>query len=132
MAGRKSRRKGAEAECEFFNELNKYLPEHLRIKRNLGQARDSGADGSLPFAEIEVKRHETLRLKPWLEQAKAAAGDERTAILAYRQNREPWHILVDMDVLELACFIRWRDKMQETEADIRQSLATLSRESWEK
>jgi hypothetical protein len=108
-------------ENEFFTGLNRFLPERLRIRRNLGQARDAGADGSLAFMEIEVKRQEKLRLKPWLEQVKVAAA-EKVPVLAYRQNHGSWECLVVMDQLELASFICWQEKKKQEEQEIRDGL----------
>ena len=132
--GRSARRKGAAGELEFFKLLNRYLPERLRIQRNLGQARDAGADGSPVGVEVEVKRQEKLRLGPWLEQVRTAASlREKIPVLAYRQNNGPWHCLVDLDPLQLASFIRWREEMEKQEQEVKDSLTRNWREGtiWE-
>lgn len=123
MKGKGRRLKGQVGEREFFAELNKFLPEHLRIERDLSQVRDGGVDGELPFMAIEVKRHENLRLGAWLKELREntdANKHDPTRVLAYRQNRDSWHCLVDLDVIELACYIRWREEIHKTEETIRE------------
>jgi len=121
MAGPKShkgrREKGARGEREFFAVLNKYLPEKLRIQRELGQTRDGGLDGNSASVSIEVKRQERLNLPKWLSQAREGA-EERVPVVAYRQNNDCWHCLVDMNPIQLAAYMRWRKNLEDTKASI--------------
>lgn len=108
MSGRTSRNKGQRGEREFFARMNEFLPENLRMARTLDQTRDGGSDGHTDLFAIEVKRCETLSLPKWLAQARAQASNGQTPVLAYRQNRGDWNILVDMSEPELAAYIEWR------------------------
>lgn len=91
-----SRRKGARAETALAN----LLAEHLGIpvSRQLGQARDGGADLHIGKARIQVKRCEKLAIPQWWAQAVRDAG-EHVPVLAYRQSRKPWTFRVPLDVL---------------------------------
>ena len=114
MAGKKSRNKGAAGEREFFNSLSDWLGvDFLRywlgiskIERNLQQTRSGGADNheAFPFG-VEVKRQEKLQITKWWVQTEEQAGD-RTPVLAYRQNRGEWRILVGMDLPQFAEYVR--------------------------
>lgn len=128
MAGPKShkgrREKGARGEREFFGVLNKYLPERLRIQREIGQSRDGGLDGNSASVGIEVKRQERLNLPKWLKQARDGAGG-KIPVVAYRQNGGQWNCLVDLNPMQLASFMRWRTHMADTEAKIMQASEIL-------
>lgn len=127
--GKSARNKGAAAEREFFALLNKFLPERLRIQRELGQSRDGGADGSAGNVVIEVKRQEVLRLNDWLKQARlagsAAQGSAPYAVVAYRQNGEPWRCVVEMSPVQLAAFMRYSHNIGDTVASIERSVGDL-------
>ena len=109
MAGPKShkgrREKGARGEREFFALLNKYLPESMRMQRELSQTRDAGLDGISASVGIEVKRQETLSIPKWLRQAREGAKD-KVPVVAYRQSGDEWHCLVDLTPMQLAAFMR--------------------------
>lgn len=92
MNGAARRQKGAEAEREFLKALG--VPE--RLNRNLEQTRGGGADCvQLPGVALEIKRQEQLRLAQWWEQAQEqATALNAIPVLAYRQNRQPWAIVV--------------------------------------
>ncbi len=123
--GKSARDKGAQGEREFFAVLNKFLPERLRLKRILGQARDGGSDGEGSGLVIEVKRQERLVLNKWLEQARLAANGS-VPVVAYRQNNDQWHILVDMTPVQLAAYMRNREKLESTEQELSESLSRAS------
>lgn len=104
MTGRKSRRKGAEAERELARLFANYgftarrTPNSggLSVKDDLtGTGGEPVIDGYL----IEVKRCETLRLPEWLAKAHAVAG-VRTPLLFFRRNRSSsdplsrWHVVM--------------------------------------
>ena len=128
MSGPKShkgrREKGARGEREFFAVLNRYLPERLRIQRELGQTREGGLDGVSTSVGIEVKRQERLNLPKWLQQAREGAGG-RVPVVAYRQNGGSWNCIVDLTPVQLASFMRWRTHMEDTETKILASLEDL-------
>ena len=117
MAGPKShkgrREKGARGEREFFAILNIYLPERLRIKRELGQTREGGLDGVSTSVGIEVKRQETLNLPKWLKQAREGA-EGKVPVVAYRQNGAEWSCLVELTPVQLASFMRWHPHLDQT------------------
>ena len=122
MAGRgkSARDKGAAAEREFFAILNLFLPENLRLKRELGQARDGGADGKSAGVLIEVKRQENLRLYSWLEQARKSAensAENPYPVVAFRRNRGTWRCIVEMEPPELAAFMRCTQEIDDMAAD---------------
>lgn len=128
MAGRgkSARNKGAAAEREFFALLNKFLPERLRLKRELAQSRDGGADGSSAQCMIEVKRQESIRLNAWLKQARLAAeGSGHYPVVAYRQNRDEWRCVVEMTPLQLAAFMRYSQNIGDTIASIERAMDNL-------
>ena len=113
--GKGARTKGAQGEREFFAVLNKYLPDRLHIRRELSQTRDGGADGVLGRCAIEVKRQERLNLPGWLKQARVQAHPDRVPVVAYRQNRGSWNILVDMTPVEFATWLRYSNNLKDTE-----------------
>jgi hypothetical protein len=92
MSGLKSKRKGAAGERELFALLSERLG--VPIRRALGAARDGGADSlDLPGYAFEAKRCEREDLPAWWKQAVEQAG-ERTPVLLYRANRQPWKAVV--------------------------------------
>lgn len=98
LSGRSCKRKGASAEREFLNLLTQalHLPETLA--RNLEQTRSGGADCvHLQGLAIEIKRQEKLNLTAWWHQAKAQAEKlGAVPVLAYRQSRKPWVVVVPL------------------------------------
>lgn len=97
--GAMQRRKGNEGETEFCRALGEHLGETLA--RQLGAARDGGPDVLLGDRwAVEVKRGEALRLATWWQQAcEQADKARRWPALAYRQNRQPWTVLVPLDIV---------------------------------
>lgn len=94
MSGARSRTKGQVAEREFLALMGEELG--VALKRNLLQTRESGCDCvELKGFAIEVKRHERLAIPAWWRQAvrqAEALGVE--PVLAFRQSRQPWRILL--------------------------------------
>jgi hypothetical protein len=45
---------------------------------------------------IEVKRVENLNLSAWWSQAVRQAGNDLIPVLAYRQSRKPWAIVIPL------------------------------------
>ena len=118
MGGKTSRNKGARAEREFFALLQPVIDrvyechnervidavdydtrkletlDPPQLKRNLAQYQEGGADGVFPgWLSIEVKRCEALSVAKWWQQAQQAAG-ALTPVLAYRQSRQPWRVVM--------------------------------------
>ena len=110
--GVNGRVKGADAEREFIRLLqpvvNKvqyreglgsvepYLTGPI-LHRNLDQTRVGGHDiCGLDWLAIEVKRCETLEIDKWWEQTlrQAEEADGATPVLAYRQSRKPWNVVM--------------------------------------
>jgi Holliday junction resolvase len=89
-----SRMKGKSAE----RELARILGDRLGIpfQRNLSQSRAGGFDlMGIDQLAIEVKRHENLNISKWWEQTlRQATG--KIPVLAYRQSRKPWAIVVPL------------------------------------
>ena len=100
------RRKGQRGEREFCAALSEHLGKALT--RQLGSTRDGGPDLLIGEAwAVEIKRGERLRLAEWWTQACAQAADHsRWPALAYRQNRQPWRVLVPLDVV-MTGHARW-------------------------
>jgi hypothetical protein len=94
------------------------LPERLRLNRELAQSRDGGCDGSAAGLAIEVKRQERLNIGTWLKQARGSAQNGSIPVVAYRQNHGDWKCVVEMTPLQLACYMRYRKNLDDTEATI--------------
>lgn len=93
--GSRERRRGAQAERELAAILADSLG--VTVKRKLGQARDSGDDIQIGRLRIEVKRCERLAIPAWTRQVEAAAGAGDVPIVAYRQDGEPWRVVLRLD-----------------------------------
>lgn len=95
MGGRSSRIKGAAAERELAAILSDELG--VVVKRKLGQAREGGDDMQVDKFRIEAKRHEKLALPAWCRQIEAACQPGDVPIVAYRQNGQPWRIVMKLE-----------------------------------
>lgn len=120
MSGRSARRKGSSGERELFHLLNDGLGEDL-FRRNLLQTRQGGADNEdhrdVPVC-IEVKRQERVQLGAWQKQLEAAAAEvNKTPVLAWRKNREPWRFLVTMTIQDFIAYLNWRMTSERTESN---------------
>lgn len=93
------RDKGQRGEREFCKALSEYLGESLH--RQLDSARHGGPDLLVgPLWAVEIKRGEDLKLNEWWRQACQQADDlYRYPALAYRQARQPWRVIVPLDIL---------------------------------
>jgi Holliday junction resolvase len=93
MNGRGRRNKGKQGEREFAKLLGEGLG--IEFSRNLDQVRNGGYDLiGLKQLAIEVKRCETLCIGSWWKQAKSQAKEDQTPVLAYRQSRKDWTVIV--------------------------------------
>lgn len=114
--GRGSRLKGATGEREFFRLTNELvgaevLHRHPNPWHGRGKQDNHDPDGQLPVS-VEVKRHETLALPKWIEQAVEQAGEGQVPVLAYRKNQQPWRVLAIMDLDQWAEYLQWKLKNQ--------------------
>ena len=99
-----SKAKGKRGELEFRDELR--LRGYSTARR--GQ-QYSGASGDpdvicdeLSDFHFEVKRVEAGSLYKWLEQAKNAAREGQTPVVAHRRSRKQWVVVLDLnDFLKL-------------------------------
>jgi hypothetical protein len=104
-----SRTKGKVGEREVKNLLNEALG-YEAFKRNVMQSREGGCDleSNLPVA-IEVKRQQNVQLNQFVAQARKQGRDiNKTPVLFYRRNGEPWNVLVDMTTDEFVEYLKWR------------------------
>ena len=97
------RTKGQCGEREFLKLLQSLLNDRgvpCTLQRNYDQTAVGGADCvGLPELAIEIKRHETLSIPAWWRQAiNQAEKLDRIPVLAYRQSRKPWTILVPSNI----------------------------------
>lgn len=88
-----SRTKGASAERELFKIIGDMLG--IKVKRNLEQTRDGGADTIVGEWALEVKRQEILHIDDWWEQTtRQATIAYKQPMLIYRKSRQPWRVRV--------------------------------------
>lgn len=93
MSGKRSRTKGSRGELELLKLLGDELGQSL--SRNLSQTREGGGDClDVHGYVIEVKRCETLCLPAWWRQARRQAEGRGEPMLAFRQSRKPWRVLI--------------------------------------
>ncbi len=106
-----SRQKGATGEREFANLI--YDELSIKLERNLEQSRSGGFDliaiGSCPIAQylnqfaIEVKRYRQVtdaKVSEWWQQTLTQAQDANLIpLLAFRQDRQSWHIVLPLAVI---------------------------------
>ena len=52
---------------------------------------------SMPSLHFEVKRQERLMIPQWVRQAEADASMGRIPVVAFRQSREPWRVVLRLD-----------------------------------
>lgn len=93
--GARERRKGAAAERELAGILADYLG--IDVRRKLGQARDGGDDIEIAPFRIEAKRRENLAIRQWCEQVEECAGPREIPVVAFRQNGQPWRVVLRLD-----------------------------------
>ena len=95
MTGKHSRNKGKRGE----REAARALTEVLGLPARRGQQYD-GTEGkdvvTVPGLHVEVKRVESLRLYPAVEQAKRDAADGEVPIVLHRKNNHEWLLIVPL------------------------------------
>lgn len=106
MGGNMSRNKGAGAEREIVKLLQPIITDEyamvglrpVELQRNLMQAyKTADRQGKhdlvgVDWMALEVKRHETLAVNSWWEQAVEQAGETQEPVLFYRPNFCPWKV----------------------------------------
>ena len=97
--GARSKRKGKRGELEAAGELRRLF----RCEARRGVQYHGGDDSpdvltDIPQVHFEVKRAETLRLYPAVQQAAEDAGDQVPVVL-HRANGRPWLSIVPLDRL---------------------------------
>ena len=97
MARINCRTKGANGEREFIKWAQSILDLNEEAKRNLEQTRNGGADIYVDCFAFEVKRVEALDFRKWWMQAKRQAGTDYIPVVVYRQNKQPWRILISAE-----------------------------------
>jgi Holliday junction resolvase len=97
--GAASRRKGLTGEREVADVFER----HGFAVRGLESSGDwicVPANGVLPSTlHVEAKRAERLRVPEWVHQAETEAMPGHVPVVAYRQNREPWRAIVQLEQL---------------------------------
>lgn len=117
------KRKGNDGEREFLSLLVRCGIQASRNDQRYVGGQDnpdiSAVIGNTAF-HVEVKRTERFRLYDALEQAQQDANGHRIPLVAYRQNRRPWVVVLDaMDFLRLlegGCNVRGEQGISEPSA----------------
>lgn len=96
------RNRGAGFEREIAADLS--ADWGVKIKRNIGQARDGGDDITVPPFRIECKRRKGIAVYEWLDQCvKACNGDgDIPVVIAKADRREPIVVMRYSDFKKLA------------------------------
>ena len=93
------KRKGNAGEREFLALLAEHgIEAHRNEQRYIGGLDNpdiSAVVGGIPF-HVEVKRTERFRLYEAMEQARRDANGHRIPLVAHRQNRKPWVVVMDV------------------------------------
>lgn len=93
--GKSSRTKGAAGERELAQLIRRRGFACERTGRNGRTSEDVTHD--IPGVHLEAKRRETLAIPAWLRQAEHDAPEGRVAVVAFRQSRQPWRVVVPLD-----------------------------------
>ena len=96
--GRSEREKGSRAEREFINAVHDELGDFFGpLDKNWNQREEKRFDLKLGPFGVEIKRAEQLRMNTWWDEAvEQVQGTELMPMLAYRQNRQPWTIVITL------------------------------------
>lgn len=89
--GKAQRTKGAAGEREACHWLSERLGTVVR--RQIGQARDGGADIHLGSFRLEIKRRKGIAMHEWVEQAEAAC-EGHTPVVMCRGDGKDWLIVM--------------------------------------
>lgn len=91
--GKWQRTKGHQFERDISNDLTTLLGRP--VKRNLGQARDSGDDISLPPFRIECKRRASIAVYQWFEQVSKALTDGQKGVIVMKADQKQILVIID-------------------------------------
>lgn len=89
-----ARKKGASGERECARWLKEILNLDYLPERNLEQVRHGGYDLKVRDFIFEVKRCQSLSFRKWWVQVMTASKESSEPIVIYRQNTQPWRILI--------------------------------------
>lgn len=122
------RNKGQVGEREFAY----LIEENLGIicKRRIEQTRDSGHDLDLYNFAIEVKRAKEINIKSWWRQTVTNANQAmKIPVLAYRQDRKQWCVVMSLNHLINGYIIpiSERDSVDPENSDM---IITFTAKSW--
>jgi Holliday junction resolvase len=92
-----SRQKGVRGELEWRDYLRARGYEAERGQQHAGGNDSPDVRHSVPGHHFEVKRQERLDIRKWYEQAVRDARAGETPVVAFRQNRGPWMVLLSAD-----------------------------------
>lgn len=96
------RNKGSAGEREAAKWLKELLKLDFTPERNLEQTRSGGYDLYVHPFIIEVKRCEQLNYRRWWHQVTNAAKFlEGIPVVLFRQNRQPWRLLISASYISL-------------------------------
>ena len=97
--GKRSREKGQQGERQFAKALSEHLGYDVR--RDITQVRDGGTDIlDVDGWAIEVRWRKQLSLGAWWKEICGREYSEpRFPALAYRQDRQPWRVIIPLDCL---------------------------------
>ena len=93
--GKRQRQRGAETEREVCDEIAKQTG--WVVKRELGQARDGGADIRLAQFVIEVKRRKSIAVYEWLEQCQKACKPEDKPVVIARGDHKGFVVIQPLE-----------------------------------
>jgi hypothetical protein len=94
-----SRRKGLVGEREVADVFERFAWDVRGLEGEGDWLCVSRHVRGLPLLHVEVKRAERLRLPEWLEQAKREAPAGALPLLVFRQSRQPWRVLLELEQL---------------------------------
>lgn len=98
--GRASREKGKRGEREFVHALRALGIDARRTQQFSGKAGDADVDSELEGIHWEVKRRTSIAATRFLEQADADRKENQSPVVAMREDRGPWMILLKLNDLE--------------------------------
>lgn len=92
------RRKGANGERELAGALREAGHRADRTAPlQAGMNGEADVRTSLPGVFMEVKRAERLDIPRWLRELETACPEGREGVLAFRQSRQPWRVVISLD-----------------------------------
>lgn len=93
--GKASRTKGAASERELASIIRDHGFDCARTARNGLTSED--VTHTVPGVWLECKRRETLAIPAWTRQAEKDAPAGLVPVVAFRQSRQPWRVVLPLD-----------------------------------